>query len=237
MRRDLPTRWITKVYGTNTTLGKDIKDYGRIVASAAITLTLPSPSVVYDNWECCIVNDSSGLVTLSCSNGFPNDLDAFYLPAGRSVQLHCGRDSSTGYVWDVYDSGGYDYYAPAAWTPGAGVVWNSAAPASITAVYRYVQIGPFAYFFNIDIQSADGDGMVLVSVTPPATPADIDSLMPCYGWHIQDTGGTPAVTTLQLYVDQEDGTAANRILKAHNWVTCVDAEGFRTCIAGIFTTA
>jgi len=86
---------------TDTVLDShDVQLYGLFVVNAGgITLTLPPAREAVGDAECFVVNNSSANITLSCSNGFPNDLDSITLAAGASVLLYCAPVSGAAYRW------------------------------------------------------------------------------------------------------------------------------------------
>jgi hypothetical protein len=101
MRRDLPSRFESRVISADTTLTThDVSVGGLFVAEASgITVTLPSPQQAIDGAESLLVNNSSGNVAVTCPDGFPNSLDSITLAAGASVLLYCTRVSGQSYRW------------------------------------------------------------------------------------------------------------------------------------------
>lgn len=101
MRRDLPSTFETKVISGSASLTThDVAHKGLFVVEASgITLTLPTPQEALSGVECVVVNDSSGSITLSCSNGFPDNLDSIALAAGASVLLVCILLVDGAYRW------------------------------------------------------------------------------------------------------------------------------------------
>ena len=101
MRRDLPSKFEPKIISESTTLTThDLMVKGLIVAGASgITIALPTPQAALDGVECIVVNNSDGQVTLSCTNGFPNDADSLTLDASASLILYCAEVSAASYRW------------------------------------------------------------------------------------------------------------------------------------------
>jgi hypothetical protein len=115
----------------------------------------------------------------------------------------------------------------AAWS--ASAVWSDAAPASVTEVYRYRRIGDTVEF-KADLSGADGDGKTLTSISLPVTPADVNMQIACASYQLINATWTQAFA----YVDAEDGTAGNRILKFRNSLECTDGAAFRYIVSGSY---
>lgn len=101
MRRDLPSTFETRVISGPVSLTThDVALKGLfLVAAPGITVTLPSPQEALCGAECIVVNDSPGGISVSCPNGFPDDLDAITLAAAASVLLVCIRSADGVYRW------------------------------------------------------------------------------------------------------------------------------------------
>ena len=103
MRRDLPSRFESRVIAADATLTThDVSVGGLFVAeTSGTTVTLPPPQQAIDGVETLIVNNSSGNVTISCPDGFPNSLDTILLGAGASVLLYCAHVSGQSHRWSA----------------------------------------------------------------------------------------------------------------------------------------
>lgn len=103
MRADLPSTFQCRNLSQSTTLTcHDVLLQGLFVAeTGGITITLPTPQEAVNGSESLVVNHAGSSVTLSCPNGFLNDLDVATLIAGASVQLYCTRISGGVYRWAV----------------------------------------------------------------------------------------------------------------------------------------
>jgi hypothetical protein len=101
MRRDTPSAFEAKTISADTTLTThDVLLKGLFVSTASgVTITLPPPQEAVNGAECLVVNHSSGDLSLSCADGFPNDADNVTVPAGDSVMLYCANVSGHEYRW------------------------------------------------------------------------------------------------------------------------------------------
>lgn len=120
-----------------------------------------------------------------------------------------------------------DYVVPTAYSPTS--VWDDAAPASVTELYRYARVGKLVDIWG-KISSADGDGKKIVSIPLPNGLPAAQIAVKEYGsgGHWQDIGGTAAFTSLGVYVDAAQALEANRVVKFENAVTCTDSQEFST---------
>ena len=91
MRPDSPSRFETTVLSADTTItGPQVQTKGLFaVTVAGTTITLPAPDDSLCGYECLIANHSDNTITISCTNGFPNDGDSISLAAGAGVFLYC----------------------------------------------------------------------------------------------------------------------------------------------------
>ena len=123
-----PSKFRTKEVAASVALTEqDIKGYGRFVAiTAAQTITLPTPSLDLDGWECLFVNNSTGNLTLASASGFARSGSSLVLATTTAVMLHCGWDGGTGYIWDVV-KGAAGAAGTAFTQTGTGVVHVSSA--------------------------------------------------------------------------------------------------------------
>jgi hypothetical protein len=103
MRPDLPSRFVSKIITSDTTLTThDIALYGLFVASTAgVAITLPIPHEAMNGAESLIVNHSASTISVNCLNGFANSLDSITLAAGASILLYCAEVSGNTYRWAV----------------------------------------------------------------------------------------------------------------------------------------
>lgn len=103
--RDSPAVPVTKVLVTTNTISLyDIFNYGHFVAdttSAAVALTLASPALACEGWELMVTNDgaASNDITITCTNGFMNDMDIVTVGDKDTVHLICCRDAGGDFRW------------------------------------------------------------------------------------------------------------------------------------------
>lgn len=103
MRPDLPSMFQGKNLSQSTVLKThEVRINGLfVVETGGITVTLPSPQEDLNGAESLVVNHGSSAITLSCTDGFLNDLDVVTLDAGASVLLYCAGIAGGVYRWAV----------------------------------------------------------------------------------------------------------------------------------------